>query len=211
VGPVLIGQARQQLVPDLAIRLSRRLRLQGGGQGLNEVRSAHDADQLAVLDDGNALDAVLFQQRGDFRQRGLFRRRHHVRRHDPLTRSPCALANSSASMEPGVSASSHHGRCFSVPISARRTRSASLSIPTTLPPSSTTGSALMSCSIRSLIAEATSVSGLTVTTSRTITSIAFMVSSSTRSVPRRRRLSEVRTPPKGIRPPPSQNTLTNKT
>src|SRR5215470_1506700 len=98
-----------------------------------------------------------------------------------LTRSPCALANSSASMEPGVSASSHHGRCFSVPISARRTRSASLSIPTTLPPSSTTGSALMSCSIRSLIAEATSVSGLTVTTSRTITSIAFMVSSSTRS------------------------------
>ena len=61
VGPVLIGQARQQLVPDLAIRLSRRLRLQGGGQGLNEVRSAHDADQLAVLDDGNALDAVLFQ------------------------------------------------------------------------------------------------------------------------------------------------------
>src|SRR5262249_37626192 len=56
---------------------------------------------------------------------------------------------------------------------------ASLITPTTLPPSSTTGSALMSCSIRSLIAEATSVSGFTVTTSRTITSIAFMVSSST--------------------------------
>src|SRR5262249_61769966 len=29
VGPVLIGQARQQLLPDLPIRLLRRLRLQG--------------------------------------------------------------------------------------------------------------------------------------------------------------------------------------
>src|SRR5262249_187555 len=37
VGPVLIGQARQQLLPDLGIRLLRWLRLQGGGQGLNEI------------------------------------------------------------------------------------------------------------------------------------------------------------------------------
>src|SRR5215472_15120492 len=89
---------------------------------------------------------------------------------------------------------------------------ASLSIPTTLPPSSTTGSALMSCSIRSLIAEATSVSGFTVTTSRTITSIAFMVSSSTpRAFLDRAACQRCARPPKGARCAKPQNRLTNKT
>jgi hypothetical protein len=71
-------------------------------------------------------------------------------------------------------ASSHREGCFSVPISGRCIRSASLRMPTTVPESSITGSALMSCAIRSLTASAMSSSGPTVTTSRIITSMAFM-------------------------------------
>src|SRR5271163_1577008 len=87
---------------------------------------------------------------------------------------PCDLAKSAASVLAPLTASCHHGRCFSVPISTRWIRSASLSMPTRLPAASRTGRALTSCSDKSLTASATSVSGRTVTTSRIMTSIARM-------------------------------------
>ena len=91
------------------------------------------------------------------------------------TRWPCDLANSWARVAAGVIASSHQGLCFSVPISSRRSKSPSLIMPTRAPLWSTTGSALTSYSPSSLTASATSVSGVTVTSSRTTTSTAFLL------------------------------------
>ena len=58
--PRLLLQVRQQLVADRAVGQRNFQALAGAGDRLNEVGPADDADELAVLDDRDALDGVLF-------------------------------------------------------------------------------------------------------------------------------------------------------
>src|SRR5690242_13865490 len=91
------------------------------------------------------------------------------------TLRPCAFTYSAASLSSSEnSAESHRERRRSVPRSARRIRSLSLTTPTTFPAPSTTGSALMWWWSRSCAASFTDEVGLTVMTGETITSRAFM-------------------------------------
>ena len=149
IGPVPFAEPVHKLKTDFAIGVPagaaacwrfRRC------QRLDEVRPADDAHELAAAQDRHALDAVPFENVA-ISPSGVSSDAEPTSVDiTSSTRRPCDLANSSASVEAGVTASSHQGRCLSVPISSRWTRSASLMTPTTFSSSSTTGSALTSCS-----------------------------------------------------------------
>src|SRR5215467_1967575 len=49
---------------------------------LYDVRSAHNADELAILDDGDPLDAISLEKRGNLGQWRVFGRRNNVLRHE---------------------------------------------------------------------------------------------------------------------------------
>ena len=88
---------------------------------------------------------------------------------------PCDRANSSASVTAGVMASSHQGRIFSEPSSARRIRSASLIMPTKRPVSSMTESALTLLSASCFTTSDMEACGRVVITFLTMMSEAFMM------------------------------------
>ena len=48
---------------------------------MQQIRAAHDADQLAVAHDRDAFDAMAFQERRDLLQRGVLGYRHHLSCH----------------------------------------------------------------------------------------------------------------------------------
>src|SRR5262245_11014360 len=83
IRPPLLLQLRHQLEPDLAVRLVGLVELtDDGSQRLNKVGAADDPDQPAVLDHGNALDALAFEQRGYLGKRCVLGDRDYPRRHD---------------------------------------------------------------------------------------------------------------------------------
>lgn len=63
--PALRVEMRQQLVPDARIRYRDFELAAAAGDRLNKIRSADDADQLAIPHDRDPFDAVLLQQSRD--------------------------------------------------------------------------------------------------------------------------------------------------
>jgi hypothetical protein len=47
-----------------------------------QIGAAYDTDELAVLDDRNAFDALALEESGDFGERRLFGNRNRSRRHE---------------------------------------------------------------------------------------------------------------------------------
>lgn len=88
--------------------------------------------------------------------------------------SPCALAKSRARFFESAKNRNHHLGFHSVPTSARWRRSLSLTIPTILPSSVTTGTPLMRFSTIRAAMSRTDVRGVTVATSRVMISFAFI-------------------------------------
>ena len=79
IGPGLVGQPGEDRVPDIPIR--RRIlgrRLKAGlrrSKRLDKVGAADDSDELAILEDRNPLDAVLFEDVGELPERAYLRSR----------------------------------------------------------------------------------------------------------------------------------------
>jgi hypothetical protein len=74
--------SRDNSQPDLAVLLGVAVGLGVlGGDGLDEIGPAHDADQLAVAHDRHTLDAMLLEQRRDLAERCFLAGRDDVGRH----------------------------------------------------------------------------------------------------------------------------------
>src|SRR5262249_48554973 len=138
-------ELREHLVPDLRIiGPSRDFNpLAQTGQGLQQVRTADDADHFAVFHDRNALDRVLLEQIRDLPERsvgggGYHPARPHVR--DLARMLPYEFHRQRPLP---VKMTSHHGRRRPVPASTRRMRSPSLTIPSSSPFGATTGTPLI--------------------------------------------------------------------
>ena len=66
IGPRLLAQPSQQFEPDLAIGFAILVDMANNrGQRLDQIGAADDPDELTVLDDRNALDALALKQCGD--------------------------------------------------------------------------------------------------------------------------------------------------
>src|SRR6516165_7875709 len=152
-------------------------------QRLHEIGAADDADKPTVLDYGHPLDAVLFEEISDFLQRRVGIHADHLTRHHIFGLGPCALTNSAISRSAEEEVSSHQERLSSAPDTARRIRSPSEIIPTTLPSMATTGTALMPFATNVFATAFTSNSGPTVITCETMTSRAFMTPPPLKSFP----------------------------
>ena len=119
---------------------------------MNEIGSAHDANEIALAYDRDPLNAMTFEQHRDFREGCIFRCGHSTNCHDLI--DAVAMRLGKFPCQPG---SGHHRfklpgmDLFGVNLLAMY-RSASLSTPTTLPSSSITGSALTSLSFTVLTA-----------------------------------------------------------
>ena len=82
-GPLLVLEPRQQLEANLAICLIVLIDASDHrSERLDQIGAAKDADELAVLDDRDALDALTLQESCDLGERRLFGNRDHARRHD---------------------------------------------------------------------------------------------------------------------------------
>src|SRR5215469_16375672 len=82
-GPLLVLEPRQQLEANLAICLIVMIDASDHrSERLDQIGAADDADELAVLDDRDAPDALALKESGDLRERRLFSNRDLARRHD---------------------------------------------------------------------------------------------------------------------------------
>src|SRR5262249_28747403 len=132
------------------------------------------ADHLVVFDDRQPLDMVAFHEPHGIGQRrvGLTVRTSCVM--TSRTLRPLNRMYSSASWPGPMKNSTHLGRWRLVPISGRRRKSPSVTMPTRFPRSSTTGSPLIFFCNMSLAATATDSSGDTEATWEVIMSRTFM-------------------------------------
>src|SRR6516162_1566921 len=127
---------------------------------LKQVCTANDPHDFSILHDRHPLDTVFFKQDCNLAERRL---RHRDFRY------------SAASTCLPVRYSSHQERLRSVPASARRMRSPSLTIPRSSPCPSITGTALIRLARRILATSSTRAFGRTLMTEQTITSASFMM------------------------------------
>jgi hypothetical protein len=122
----LFSQPGLQIKPDLAVRFVVLVDpADHRGERLSQIGAADDADELAVLDYRDALDALTLEESCDVGEPRLLGNRDHARRHDFADLLAVRLGEFFGSVLAPVTASSQHVRCFSVPISTRWIRSAS--------------------------------------------------------------------------------------
>src|SRR5215469_14731410 len=83
IGPSLFLKPGQQFEPDLTVAFVVLVDAADHRcERLDQIGTANHADEFAVLDDRDALDAVTLEQRSDFRERGVLRDRSGARSHD---------------------------------------------------------------------------------------------------------------------------------
>src|SRR5215831_1815900 len=173
VNPRLFLELGEQPLTDSAIT-DRRIGGQlapDGGERAHQVCATDDADEPAVLEDGDSLDSFRLEHSRDFGEVGRIGDRDDVARHHVPRRAAMRLDIIAGKLLVGS------GR-RSVPVSTRCSRSPSLTIPTNRLSASTTGTPLMPRSERTFATSCTDASGVTVITLVVITSIARIGSSS---------------------------------
>src|SRR5712671_4932008 len=83
IGPRLLLQSRHQLEPDLAVGFVVLVHpADHRCERLDQVRAADHANELAVFDDRNTLNALSLEQRGNLGERRVLGNRYDTRRHD---------------------------------------------------------------------------------------------------------------------------------
>ena len=173
IRPLLLAQLGQQLDADRVVPLVLGCLDSAAGQYLEQVGAADDADNLAVVHHRDPLDSSRFHEFGDLAKAGQFPTLTTSRVMTSSTRRACDLTYSAASRA-FENHSLQRERRRSVPVSAGRSRSPSVMIPTSCPFLSRTGTPLMRRLIMSLATSSTVVSGFVVATALTITSLALI-------------------------------------
>src|SRR6516225_9385453 len=143
---------------------------------LKQVCTADDPHDFSILHDRHPFDAVFFSSKTAISPSGVSGVAVITERvMTSVTLCECDFTYSAASTCLPVRYSSHQERLRSVPASARRMRSPSLTIPRSSPCSSITGTALIRLARRILATSSTRAFGRTLMTEQTITSAAFMM------------------------------------
>src|SRR5262245_59492836 len=116
------------------------LRLGGYGcQRVQQIGAGYDADELAVAHHEHTVDLVALHEMHDLFERGILGHRPYRSGITSPTLRPLVCTYSLARRPGPIRNSIQRVRLRWVPVSVRRSRSPSVTMPTTEPPASTTG------------------------------------------------------------------------